>query len=145
MTLLKPWERWLRPAASAAARPLGKLEEEMMEQVWVRGEVSVRDLHVEYSPQLAYTTLMTTLDRLYKKGLLDRRKRGKAFFYSARLTRQDFDQIMAEQLLNGLLAGDRSGALLSTFVNAVSERDRELLDQLEELIKTRRRELRRAE
>ena len=52
---------------------LGELETELMERVWARTEVSVRDLHEEMHGRLAYTTLMTTLDRLYKKGLLLRR------------------------------------------------------------------------
>jgi len=134
---------WFLPGLKS--RPLGKLEADVMEQVWARGELSVRELHLQYAPQLAYTTLMTTLDRLYKKGLLERRKQGRAFYYVARLSRVEFEQKMARELVVGLLNSASGSAVLSTFVNAVSDRDRELLDKLEELVKTRRRELRRSE
>jgi predicted transcriptional regulator len=60
-----------------------------MEILWSRPESSVRDVVDRLKRPLAYTTVMTTLDRLYKKGLLDRRKSQRAFFYSPRLTRPE--------------------------------------------------------
>ena len=59
-----------------------------MEAVWRDGELRVRDVHERFQARLAYTTVMTTMDRLYKKGLLERRKEGRAFVYSARVTRR---------------------------------------------------------
>ena len=69
---------------------LGSLESELMQRVWTRGEISVRDLHSEVATRLAYTTIMTTLDRLYKKGLLSRRKIGRAYFYAPKLTQEEY-------------------------------------------------------
>ena len=55
-------------------QPLGPLEVAVMEILWQRGESAVRDVVDRLERPLAYTTVMTTLDRLYKKALLDRRK-----------------------------------------------------------------------
>src|SRR5262249_60040133 len=61
-----------RPGKGGAS-DLGPLEREVMELIWRRpkraAEVSVRDIHLAFNERLAYTTLMTTLDRLHKKGL----------------------------------------------------------------------------
>ena len=134
---------WLRRKNSAPLRPLGELESMLMDEVWEAGEVSVREVHERHARNLAYTTVMTTLDRLYKKGLLRRRKDGRAFFYSAAMTRAEFAAAMAREALHmmGAYAGD--GAVLSTFVNAVSESDARLLDELERLVQFKRREQKR--
>jgi predicted transcriptional regulator len=93
-------------------------------------------------PELAYTTLTTTLDRLHRKGLLRRHKDGRAFQYSARYSRDELSARRAADALGDLLAGSGEGRavapLLSSFV-AVTARDRELLDELERLVRDRRR------
>ena len=125
---------------------LGELETELMERAWAYKEVSVRDLHREMQGRLAYTTLMTTLDRLYKKGLLRRRKEGKAYFYSAILNEQQYQESLTQHFF-GMVLNDRknSSAVLSRFVEAVTETDREMLEQLDEIVKAKRRALRRKE
>jgi predicted transcriptional regulator len=128
----------------APVEQLGKLESELMERVWAHGETSVRDIHEEVSSRLAYTTVMTTLDRLFKKGLLNRRPIGQAFFYSAKVSKQEYNQQLTQHLLG--IAEQESGGprpVLSCFVDYVSECDSRLLDDLEELIKAKRRNLRR--
>ena len=117
-----------------------------MEHVWRRQEASVRDVHVEYASRLAYTTVMTTLDRLYKKGLLDRRKQGRAFYYSARISREGFSRALAREYVGNLLARSDQGAeaVLSYFVEAVTETDSQLLNDLERMVKSKRRSLRRS-
>jgi len=126
-------------------RSLGKLEREVMDFAWRRGEVSVRDVHQAFDEGVAYTTLMTTLDRLHKKGLLDRRKDGRAFVYSPRISPEEFEQGIARDLIDGLLGRGPEGVepVLACIVEAVSERDRSLLDELDRLVKEKRRELRR--
>ena len=58
---------------------LGPLEWRVLEALWARTTIaSVRDLQPEF-PDIAYTTLMTTLDRLHRKGVLLREKNGRAF------------------------------------------------------------------
>ena len=124
---------------------LGELEREVMCELWRRGEMSVRDMQQAFHERNAYTTLMTTLDRLHKKGLLNRRKDGRAFFYSPRISRVEFEQGVREDLVDGLLGQNVDGVkpVLSCIIDKVSERDRALLDELERLVKEKRRELKR--
>jgi predicted transcriptional regulator len=125
---------------------LGQLETELMERAWAHQEISVRGLHLEMDRRLAYTTLMTTLDRLYKKGLLRRRKEGRAYFYSPVFTEQQYQESLTQHFF-GMVLDDRknSGAVLSRFVEAVSEADHRMLEELDEIIKAKRRVLRRRE
>ena len=83
---------------------------------------------------------MTTCDRLYKKRLLTRRKTGRAFVYAAALTREALDSVVASELVGGLLQGDSADSLplLSSLVDAVSARDRALLQELERLVAEKR-------
>jgi predicted transcriptional regulator len=92
---------------------------------------------------LAYTTIMTTLDRLYKKGLLDRHKSERAFLYSARHTRREWEQKRAGEFMAGILAGTPAGGelLISCLVDAVGQNDEALLDELEKKIRSKRKEL----
>ena len=133
---------------SAVVLPaLGKLERAVMQFAWRRGRVSVRDVHDEFAGRVAYTTLMTTLDRLYKKELLDRRKAGRAFVYAPRVSPEEFERGIATDVLDALLGRGGEQAVepvLACIVDAVSEHDRELLDELERLVKEKRRQLRRA-
>jgi predicted transcriptional regulator len=136
--------RGFRRPAEVASLALGKLEREVLEQTWQRGEVSVRDIYLAFEERIAYTTLMTTLDRLYKKQILMRRKDGRAFLYQAAFSREQFDYGIREDVIDGLF-NDESGIepLLACIVDTVSERDRQLLDELDRLVKEKKRELRR--
>jgi BlaI family transcriptional regulator, penicillinase repressor len=119
---------------------LGKLERELMEFLWARGEVCVSDFQKHTGERLAYTTVMTTLDRLYKKGLLDRRKEGKAFFYVARQSKTEFKQGFLRRMIDAILQpDDDTRPLLASLVDTVSERDRALLDDLEKMVKAAKR------
>ena len=120
---------------------LGALEREVMSVVWSAGEVSVREACARLDSTVAYTTVMTTMDRLYKKRLLARRKVGRAFVYSATATRDEMEGAVATELVQSLLQrhGGEPLPLLSSLVDAVSERDRALLDDLERLIREKRR------
>src|ERR1051326_6071121 len=84
---------------------LGPLEVRMMELLWENGECSVHDVIPKLDRPLAYTTVMTTLDRLFKKGLLDRRKSERAFFYSPRLSRREWELKRAGEFVAGFFAG----------------------------------------
>ena len=125
---------------------LGPLEIQVMEVVWNCGECSVRDVVEKLDSQLAYTTVMTTLDRLFKKGLLDRYKSERAFVYTARLSSQEWEQQRAGDLVAGFLNGPQPSRdlLLSSLVDAVGHHDAMLLDTLEEKIRNKRRELAKA-
>jgi predicted transcriptional regulator len=134
-----------RAPAKQLAGPFGPLEWRVLESLWDRADhASVRDLQPAF-PEMAYTTLMTTMDRLHRKGMLERAKVGRAFVYRSASTRAEFESAHATEALRVVLEGDGTevGSLMSFFVDAVSERDRELLDELEALVKSRRAEIER--
>src|SRR6266446_192029 len=122
---------------------LGRLEFELMQILWSRGECNVRDVAQHLRRPLAYTTVMTTLDRLFKKGLLERRMPDRAFLYSARFSREEWERRRVENILAGFLAEPHASRelLLSSFLDAVGEHDAVLLDELEKKIRRKRREL----
>ena len=132
-----------RSPKEATASSLGNLERETLDEVWRLNEVSVKQIVESFGDRLAYTTIMTTLDRLYKKGFLKRRKDGKAFLYSPRLSAEELERSMTEKAVEMLLnAGtERVEPVLACIVDAVSERDLELLDELERLVQEKRLEL----
>jgi predicted transcriptional regulator len=135
--------RGFRRPSEVASLALGKLERQVLDQAWSRREVSVRDIYLTFGERIAYTTLMTTLDRLYKKRLLDRRKDGRAFLYSPALTREEFEHGIREDVIDGLLGPGAEAVqpVLACIVDTVSERDRELLDELDRLVSEKKREL----
>ena len=122
---------------------LGPLEQEMLEEVWSRGSVTVRELLADGKIRQAYTTIMTTLDRLFKKGLLLRAAEGKAFRYSACCTREELPRLVAVSGIRRWIESTQTSSLsLSYFVEAISAHDARLLDQLRALVEQKRRELR---
>jgi len=129
------------------ARILGEREREVMAVLWTRGSASVHQVAARLSAVLAYTTVMTTLDRLFKKGLLAREKKDRAFIYSPILSARDVEQQRAAHLVRRFFtdSGEQSDLLLSCLVDAVHHHDTALLDQLEAKIQAARAERRSAE
>jgi predicted transcriptional regulator len=129
--------------ASLAA--LGHLEFSVMEILWEVGESSVREVRAQLNRPLAYTTVMTTLERLHKKFLLGRRRVGRAFLYSPQLSRQQWEHRRAGDLMMALVEGFGSSRelLFSSLVDALGQHDQALLDVLEHKIQARRQELSR--
>jgi predicted transcriptional regulator len=107
---------------------LGHLEAKVMEILWAQGESTVRDVVDRMTRPLAYTTVMTTLDRLFKKGLLDRRKEDRAFYYSAQFSRNEWET-------------KRADTLISCLVESAGSQDTALLEDLESRIRMKRIEL----
>ena len=75
-----------------------------MDTMWRGGELTVREVQAELSSPVAYTTVMTTLDRLYKKDLVQRRRDGRAFLYCTAVERHELETRMSTGLLNGMLS-----------------------------------------
>lgn len=133
--------RWLRGDGNLGTW-FGKLELRVLDALWRKAEPSsVRDVQADL-PRAAYTTIMTTLDRLHRKGVLDRVKSGRAFLYSPRFSREQLQAGLAEDALQSLLGPDaaRWKPVLSMLVDAVTRQDRDVLDELERLAAERRRE-----
>ncbi len=114
----------------------------MLAVLWERGRAATVRHVLPSFPQLAYTTLMTTLDRLYRKGVLRRRRLGRAFGYEPRCSRDElFGQWVTGQVVDVLATCQDSTVLLSTLVQAVGHSDAQLLDELEALVRAERARL----
>lgn len=121
---------------------LGRLEFELMQILWSRGASNVREVIQELDRPLAYTTVMTTLDRLFKKGLLTRSEEGRAFRYVPRFSREELQRQAAVHAFRQLLDASPASSLpLSFLVEILGERDVQLLDDLRKLVERKRREL----
>ena len=131
------------PGTQDEGLTLGSLEFELMQILWAHGDANVRDVAHWLSRPLAYTTVMTTLDRLFKKGCLARKKQQRAFVYSPRFSQREWERRRANHLVASFLEGPRPSRelLLSCLLDAVGEHDTALLDELEKKIRARRKEL----
>ena len=103
---------------------------------------AVKDVQASIRPhrKLAYTTVMTTLDRLFKQGVLQRQKKDRAFIYSAIVTAREVEGQRAAGLIRRFFSdsSERPDILLSCLVDAVHHYDTNLLNQLESKIRAAR-------
>jgi predicted transcriptional regulator len=120
-----------------AATRLGEREREVLEVLWAAGSATVQQVTDSLKTALAYTTVMTTLDRLYKKGLLQRIKHDRAFVYRPTLSKNDLERGRASEMVHRLLSGSamNQDALLSCLVDAVQSYDIGLLERLEDKVR----------
>ena len=123
---------------SRAARVLGDLETRVMEVVWGEHPISVRAACERLGGDSAYTTIMTTMDRLHKKRLLKRRKDGHAFLYEPAMDRAEYQKRVVEAALTPLLE-QGAAPVLAAFVEVAADMDEAHLAQLEKLIASHRR------
>jgi predicted transcriptional regulator len=86
---------------------LAPLELECLSVLWPMGEGTVRDIHraLLASRPRAYTTVMTIMDRLEQKGIVARRKMGRAFLYEARLSAEEARLKAVEKIVEGFFDG----------------------------------------
>ncbi len=123
------------PFEPSAPPPLHELESEVMEEVWRRGETTVRDvlrtLNDTSSRERAYTTVMTIMRRLDEKEMLERRREGKTDVYQPRMTREDYFEARANAEVAAVVAQYGEQALVH------------FARQLDKLDPARRQKLRR--
>jgi predicted transcriptional regulator len=114
----------------------------MLDELWVKCSATVRELIEGECHELAYTTVMTTLDRLFKKGLLTRSEEGRAFRYAPQFSREELHREAAGHAFRQLLDASPASSLpLSFLVEILGERDAQLLDDLRTLVESKRSEL----
>jgi predicted transcriptional regulator len=132
--------RGFRPGARGAGLVLGELQTEVMEILWREPGLTVNEVEerLRKKREIAHTTVLTTLDRMHASGYLSREKKGKAFVYSPRYTREEFERGVAQEVL-GVLLGQLTEPAISAFVDLVGD-DAEALDHLEEVIREKRRQ-----
>lgn len=121
-----------------APRVLGELEERLMEVLWDEHPLAVRAVCDRLHGKLAYTTVMTTLDRLHKKRMLRREKQGNAFVYAPAMDRPEYRRRVIEAAVAPLLEAG-AGPVLAAFVDVAAELDEDNLARLEKLIAAHRR------
>jgi predicted transcriptional regulator len=119
---------------------LGRREREVLAVLRDLGNATVQQVSERLSAGLAYTTVMTTLDRLFRKGLLRREKQNRAFLYSAALSAKDVEGQRAADLVRRFFAESdaQPEVLVSCLIDAVNHYDTELLDRLESKIQSAR-------
>jgi predicted transcriptional regulator len=123
---------------SQAARVLGELEMRLMEQVWKEHPISVRTACDRLGGSHAYTTIMTTLDRLHKKRLLRRHKDGNAFLYEPAIDRAEYQRRVVEAAVTPLMEHGAT-PVLAAFVEVAATLDEANLAELQRLIASHRR------
>ena len=110
--------------------PMGALEAAVMEVLWVDGGWLIpSEVHAKLSPDrdLGYTTVMTTLARLHRKGRLERRKDGRAYAYHPTTSRAEWAATRMGELLD--VSTERSAAL-AHFLDRLEEGDRAQLRRI---------------
>jgi predicted transcriptional regulator len=122
-----------RSQHSGMSSMLGPLEFEIMEILWRAGQCTVEDVRLWMKRSVAYTTVMTTLGRLFHKGLLKRKQRGRAFLYTTLFTAQEMEMRIAAELVSKFMTGPRSWrkALLLALLTAIDQQDFTLLGEID--------------
>jgi predicted transcriptional regulator len=108
-------------------RGFGELESVIMHMVWDQGRpVTVRELFDELAQEraIAYTTVMSTMDNLHRKGWLARTKDGKAYRYTATASREEYS---ARLMQEALAVGGDTEAVLTHFVAQIGGTESEVL------------------
>ena len=119
--------------------PLFELEATIMEIVWRQFPTSARDVcdRLKGSKARAYTTIMSTMDRLHSKGMLSRRKEGLAWIYTPTRSEAEFKKALADRLADQILAEHGEVGVMS-FVEAACA-DEAMLRRLEQMVAAQKR------
>ena len=123
-------------------KAFGFLESKVMEVAWEsKDKISVRKVFERLSQtrEIAYTTVMTTMDRLYKKGLLFREKFSKGYVYWPALTEDKLKKHIVKETLKGLY-NDMKKPLMSYFSDADQPEDIEIIETFTEIIDNLKKE-----
>lgn len=129
-----------KPHKSGLGRVLGDLEKSVMDVLWERGEVTGREVFEDVGRErpLAFTTVLTVMDRLLKKGLIKRTKREGVFVYTASMSKDDFVRQVSQEVLQGILDISASSAAAS-FVDILYKTSPEEIERLSKLIENKKK------
>ena len=105
---------------------LAPLELDCMNTLWPMGEASVRQIRDQLAGRLprAYTTIMTIMDRLARKGVVERRKTGRAYVYRPNLSAEDARTQALGQVVEGFFGGSKEALLKELGAQIVHAQDR---------------------
>lgn len=118
----------------AQRRPMGSLETSVLDELWKsEAPLTPADVQATLDGDLAYTTVMTILTRLWKKGVVERSRSGRGYAYSPAMTQAEF---LAERMRGELRRTKDRPAVLSQFVDKLSKTDtaalRDLLAEMDQ-------------
>ncbi len=110
------------PSSSKSKKVLGPLESDIMEVVWDHTPTTVSLVHkaLREKKDLAYTTIMTTMSRLAKKGLLHQDRTSSTYMYTPALDRADFERYVVKGVIKGLF-DDYGESVVDYFTECVDE------------------------
>lgn len=118
---------------------LGDLERAVMTRLWEDGEADVKALFkaIGRPRRITLNTVQSTVERLYRKGLLDREKISHAYVYRPRISREEFGAEVMHGVVRDLLGGDLE-PVLAAFVDLTARVGKDELSRLERLVSERR-------
>ncbi len=118
---------------------ISHLEQDVMNIVWTNRECTVHDVikALKKDKPVAYTTILTILQRLYEKGLVSKKKDKRAFLYKAKISKESYSKSMAQGFLKKFFTsfGDVGIASFAESIESLSKKEKdhllELLDRYE--------------
>ncbi|WP_457639074.1 BlaI/MecI/CopY family transcriptional regulator [Persephonella sp.] len=120
--------------------PFGDLEEKVMDYLWKHGSGTVKEVRKYLGEdRFAHTTVMTVMDRLYKKGILSRKREGKGYIYYPVVSRENFEAEVAKKIVKELTK-EKPSIAVAAFEGIVEELSEEEIKKLEEIIKKRKKD-----
>jgi len=138
---MKTFSFTFNPNKKGLRKILGDLETDIMEIIWQKGELTVRQVYqtLQDTRSIAYTTVMTVMSRLADKSLLVKLKEGNAFLYRATSTREEFTRSTLKKVINELMA-DFTAPAISQFLDSMEDADPERMEELSRLIEEKRKQ-----
>jgi predicted transcriptional regulator len=141
--ILTPFGFDFRTGKQGLEKVLGPLESEIMNLVWSKGRVTVREIYeallANSDKSIAYTTVMTTMTRLAKKDILKAFKEGNAYSYEAAYPKEEFLSTVVGEVVDGLI-DDFSEPAVAHFIEKIKSVDPVKLKQLEDLIRNQKKD-----
>jgi BlaI family transcriptional regulator, penicillinase repressor len=116
---------------------LAPLELDCMNTLWPLGEGTVREIRDRLAPRRprAYTTIMTIMDRLARKGVVERRKSGRAYIYRPNLSAEDAQRQALGQVIENFFGGSHEA--VAAYLRSVSDAGAASAVQLEQPVTER--------
>lgn len=129
-----------KPSQPSMINAISNAERPILELLWQKGPLTGREIYdqVRRSKPAAYTTVLTLLGRMVKKGSVRRRQASGLLVFEAAMEKSEFENKVAEVVMKRILEISPSSAI-STFVEAVSEWDESKLDEVMEIIEKKRK------
>jgi BlaI family penicillinase repressor len=130
-----------RSKKKGLSRLFGELESEVMNLVWDKGPLRGKEIHevLRKKKEMAFTTILTVLDRLSKKGFVKKNRDSGLTIFSPAITRDEFETRVASELIKS--AYEMSPDLaISAFVDIFSKMKADDLDKLDQLIEKKKNE-----